>query len=81
MIATREGVDIVPAVKDIAAVDVTGAGDSFNAALAVGLGQDMSLPDAVAQANFAGAYAIQHLGVIHGLPTREELEQFRQARL
>ncbi|MCY3574001.1 MAG: ribokinase [Chloroflexi bacterium] len=62
---------------NIDAVDVTGAGDSFNAALAVSLGEGKSLPDAVRVAVRAGAYACLHVGVIAGLPTRAQLNQFR----
>ena len=65
----------VPAPK-IDAVDVTGAGDSFNAALAVALGAGKSLADAAQQAVLAGAYAVMHVGVIAGLPTREQLGEF-----
>jgi ribokinase len=57
-------------------VDPTGAGDSFNAALVFGLGEGLSLPQAVRRACFAGAYTATHLGVIAGLPTRDELESF-----
>jgi ribokinase len=58
-------------------VDVTGADDSFNAALAVGLGAGLDLVEAVGQATWAGAYATTRLGVIDGLPTRSQLEAFR----
>jgi len=78
MIVTSDGVDRVPAVSGVEVVDVTGAGDSFNAGLAVGLGQGMPLRDAVAQGVYAGGYAVQHLGVIDGLATCEQLAQFRQ---
>jgi ribokinase len=57
-------------------LDVTGAGDSFNAALAVGLGEGLHLRDAVYKATYAGAYTTTHLGVIDGLPTRDELNVF-----
>ncbi len=60
----------------IQAVDVTGAGDSFNAALAVGLGDGLELREAVQQACYSGAYTAMHLGVIDGLPTRGELKTF-----
>ena len=79
LLVSADGVKTVPAVQGISVVDVTGAGDSFNAALAVGLGRGLLLQDAVAQAMYAGAYTVQHLGVIQGLPTRTELEQFQQA--
>lgn len=76
LIVTPEGSEEIPAVK-IQAVDATGAGDSFNAALAVGLGEGLALHEAVRQANYAGAYTATHLGVIEGLPTRAELEVFK----
>lgn len=69
--------ELVPAPK-VKALDPTGAGDTFNAALAVGLGEGLSLLDAVEQANYAGAYSVQHLGVIDGLPTKEQLEDFKR---
>ena len=65
----------VPAIP-ICAVDVTGAGDSFNAALAVSLGEGLALEDAVHVAVRAGAYTALRLGVIDGLPTRAELDDF-----
>ena len=65
----------VPAIP-IQAVDVTGAGDSFNAALAVSLGEGLALAEAVHVAVRAGAYAALRLGVIDGLPTRAQLETF-----
>ena len=65
----------VPAIP-IRAVDVTGAGDSFNAALAVSLGEGLALEEAVHVAVRAGAYTALRLGVIDGLPTREELQTF-----
>jgi len=76
LIMTPDGSQRVPAVK-IKALDPTGAGDSFNAALAVGLTEGLSLLDAVYQANCAGAYTTQHLGVIRGLATRTQLEKFK----
>ncbi len=65
----------IPAIP-IQAVDVTGAGDSFNAALAVSLGAGMPLVDAGHVAVRAGAYTAMRLGVIAGLPTGAQLERF-----
>ncbi len=73
-----DGIRQIVAAPVVDALDPTGAGDTFNAALAVGLGQGLSLPDAVEQANYAGAYSVRHLGVIDGLPTKEELEEFKK---
>ncbi len=64
----------------IQAVDVTGAGDSFNAALAVSLGAGRPLEEAARRAAKAGAYTARYLGVIDGLPTSAELEKFGLGR-
>ncbi len=89
IVVTRgeEGAIIVTAseTEEIAAVpvealDVTGAGDSFNAALAVALCEGHSLREAVRRATYAGAYTTTFLGVIDGLPTRAELEAFAQRK-
>jgi len=79
IIVTHQGHDVVSPVRGIKAVDATGAGDCFNAGLAVSLGEGMSLRDAVRWASFCGAYAVTRLGVIDGLPTRAELDSFVQA--
>ncbi len=77
LIVTQTDVIHIPSVT-IQAVDVTGAGDSFNASLAVHLGQNMTIEEAVQEAIYSGAYTTMHLGVIDGLPTREQLAQFKQ---
>ncbi|MXX25782.1 MAG: ribokinase [Caldilineaceae bacterium SB0668_bin_21] len=76
LIITARGVEAVPPTR-VQALDVTGAGDSFNAALAVGLAEGQDLRTAVEQANRAGAFTTTHLGVIDGLPTRAELRDFQ----
>ncbi len=75
VIVTADYIEEVSAVP-VQALDVTGAGDSFNAALAVSLSKGATLRDAVCHATYAGAYTTTHLGVIDGLPTRAELEEF-----
>jgi len=78
LIATADSLTHVPAPK-VDALDVTGAGDSFNAALAVGLGEGLELHEAVETACYAGAYCATHLGVVDGLPTRDQLDTFRRS--
>jgi ribokinase len=78
LIVTADGSQAAPPVP-VQAVDVTGAGDSFNAALAVALAEGLALPAAVREASYAGAYTVTHLGVINGLPTRIELEAFKRS--
>ncbi len=75
LIVNSSGAAQIPALP-IQAVDVTGAGDSFNAALAVCLGEGMDLDLAARVAVRAGAYAAKRLGVIAGLPTRAQLDSF-----
>jgi len=60
------------------AVDTTGAGDAFNAGLVVGLSKGMDLPAAIDLGCRAGAYCVTRLGVLDGLPTAAELDEFVQ---
>ncbi|HEX6922404.1 MAG TPA: ribokinase [Bacillales bacterium] len=60
----------------IDAVDTTGAGDTFNGALAFGLCRGMSIEKACQFANAAGALSAMKLGAQSGMPTLEEVEQF-----
>jgi ribokinase len=55
-------------------VDTTGAGDTFNAALAVFLHE--GLPAAVRKACAAAALSVTRLGAQGGMPTRAELDAF-----
>jgi ribokinase len=58
----------------VEAVDTTGAGDTFNAALAVFLHE--GLPSAVRKACAAAALSVTRLGAQGGMPTRAELDAF-----
>lgn len=64
----------VPAEK-VEAVDTTGAGDTFNGALAVALGDGKTLEEAVKFANKAAAISITTLGAQGAMPTKEELQK------
>lgn len=64
---------VVPA-HSVNVVDTTGAGDTFNGALAVALSEKMDLHDAVKFANAASALSIQKLGAQAGMPHRSEIE-------
>jgi ribokinase len=59
---------------DVPVTDTTGAGDAFNGAFAVALGEGMALEDAVRFACRAGALAVTEKEVIPGLPSREAVE-------
>ena len=57
-------------------LDTTAAGDSFVAALAVGLGEGKSLNEACNFANAAGALTVTKMGAQPSLPTRTEVSEF-----
>jgi ribokinase len=60
---------------DVQAIDATGAGDSFCAALALALVEGQALSDAVRFANAAGAHATTVRGAEPGLPTRRAIDE------
>jgi ribokinase len=65
----------VPAIN-VPAVDTTGAGDAFNAGLALALASGASLEDAVRFAVITGGLAVTEEGVIPSLPRRDAVLQF-----
>ena len=71
----------VPAIK-VASVDATGAGDSFNAGLAMALACGETLEAAVRFAVVTGGLAVTREGVVPALPLRDEVTQYyrRQGR-
>lgn len=72
LVASAEGIARVPSVK-VEAVDTTGAGDAFTAALAWRLGQSESLFEAAAYAARVGAAAVARPGAQESFPTAEEV--------
>ncbi|MDF3288152.1 ribokinase [Streptomyces silvisoli] len=72
LVATGDGTVRIPSVR-VAAVDTTGAGDAFTAALAWRLGAGASLADAAAYAVRVGAAAVTRVGAQESYPTEEEL--------
>ncbi|WHY72050.1 ribokinase [Fictibacillus enclensis] len=65
----------IPSYK-VEVKDTTGAGDSFNGGLAVGLSQGLSLQEACRYGNAVAALSTTKLGAQTGMPTKEEVEQF-----
>ncbi|MFF2073214.1 ribokinase [Kitasatospora sp. NPDC058162] len=70
--AEEEVVRVAPVKVD--AVDTTGAGDSFTAALAWKLGAGASLVEAAGYAARVGAVAVTRRGAQESFPTAEEVE-------
>lgn len=66
---------LIPGVE-VEAVDTTGAGDSFNGALAFALCQGKSVEEACRFANVVGAISVTKFGAQAGMPTMEEVEGF-----
>lgn len=64
---------VVPTYK-VEAVDTTGAGDTFNAALGVALAEGQSLADSLKFANRAASLSVTKFGAQGGMPTRAEVE-------
>jgi len=63
--------DVFPAKP----VDTTGAGDSFNGALATALAEGQSMRDALRFAAATGSLSTRAVGARDALPTRDEVEQ------
>ena len=57
-------------------IDSTGAGDAFNAGLAVGLAEGMSIENAMCFANAVGALACTKPDTIPSYQTRVEIDRF-----
>ncbi len=74
-LAERGGVTRFPALK-VKAVDSTAAGDAFNAALAVMLGQGKGPYEAIGYANAAAALTVTRRGAAVSLPSKSEVQEF-----
>lgn len=78
MVLTDHYTEQIPGVA-VAVVDTTGAGDAFNAGLAMALAEGKSLGEAVKYANCAGAIACTKLGVIPSLGRRAQVDELYAA--
>jgi len=75
LIVDASGSTHIPAVR-VSALDTTGAGDAFNAGLAVALASGANLEAAVQFAVVPGALAVTKEGVIPSLPHRDKVLLF-----
>lgn len=64
---------LFPALQ-VKAVDTTGAGDTFNAALAVAISRGKPITEAIEFATNASAWSVSRNHVLDSLPTDQELE-------
>ena len=72
-VATKDEKKLVPSFK-ITPIDTTGAGDIYNGALAVALGEGQSIFESALFANAAGALAATRLGAQPSAPKRDEID-------
>ncbi|WP_077328834.1 ribokinase [Virgibacillus siamensis] len=73
---TENGTPQQIAGHEVEAVDTTGAGDTFNGALATEIARGENLHQAILVANAAAAISVTKIGAQHGMPTRNEVEAF-----
>lgn len=79
-VATKDRKQLVPGFK-VTAVDTVAAGDIFNGALAVALGEGRALLDATRFANAAAAISITRSGAQPSAPIRREIERLLRRRI
>ena len=60
---------------NVEAQDTTGAGDAYNGALVAELASGSSMQTAMQTAARVAAHCVMHIGVVEGLPNRNELER------
>lgn len=65
----------VPSFK-VGTVDTTGAGDSFNGAFALALGEGKDIVSATIFANAAAAISVTRIGTAPAMPFRDEINSF-----
>jgi len=75
LIANDEVTQVVPGFR-VKAVDTTGAGDTFNGALAVALAEGKPLSEAVHIANAAAAISVTRVGAQSSAPTKQSIARF-----
>ena len=79
LLAEAGNMTFVPA-PPVSAVDSTGAGDVFNAALTVACSRGFSLLEGCKFAVRAAALSVTRLGAQHGMPSTEEIDAFYDAK-
>ncbi|MBB5172393.1 ribokinase [Texcoconibacillus texcoconensis] len=65
--------EIVVPTENKTVVDTTGAGDTFNGALAVSIAEGKTLEDAIGYANKAASISVTRYGAQGGMPLKEEI--------
>lgn len=79
MLCSRGGTACFPA-WEVPVKDTTAAGDTFNAALAVGLAEGRRIEEVMDFANAASGIAVSRKGAQTSVPSRAEVENFMNCR-
>jgi ribokinase len=66
--------------QKVEVVDTTGAGDTFNGALAVALSKQRGLKEAVLFASIAGSLSVTKLGAQSGMPSLNDVKEIYEIR-
>jgi len=74
-VSSRSGFKIIPGLN-VNAIDTTGAGDAFNAALAYGYLVGWPVEKAARFANIVGAVKVTKMGAGVNVPTKAEIDRF-----
>ncbi len=71
----------IPGFEMKKVVDTTGAGDGFNAGLAVALSESKSIPDAIQFANAVGGLSVTRADTVPSYHSRNEVNHFLQQQV
>lgn len=74
LLSGEAGSAVFPPLADATVVDTTGAGDAFNAGLAVALAEGRSAEDAIRFATAVAGLSVGRPGTAASMPTRTEIE-------
>lgn len=75
VVASKDGCVYFPGIK-VDAIDSTGAGDSFNGALATCIAKGMDIFKAVEFSNVCASLSVTRMGAASGMPTMIDVEEF-----
>ncbi|REB08881.1 ribokinase [Sporosarcina sp. BI001-red] len=70
----QDGKLVITPAEKVDVVDTTGAGDSFNGALAVAISEEKSIPEMIAFATKVAARAVTKFGAQDGMPFAADLD-------
>ncbi len=74
VVFVAEGETHMQPARSVVSVDTVAAGDAFSGALAVGIGEGMTLSEAVRFASVAGSICVERRGAQVSMPMREEVD-------